>query len=155
MATNTDVNSGANLLADQPTAAPPARQTVRDGNAAAARPSASVTPPDAQAIQTARLSAAGAERPAQPLPGMQVVEAALRLAGTTWNNNMTFNALWSINQDRNSWAGVANVGWVKLSTASDTGIQTLSILAAHARQMGSIVNYRQEDDGMIHEMYVW
>lgn len=138
--------------AAQPNAKPPA-QAGGVGAATQARPT--LTPPDNQAIQAARAKAAGAAAPTLPLPGMQAGGAAAHAAGTVWNNNQTLNALWSINQDRNSWVGVANVGWVRLSGASDTGVMTLSMLAAHARQMSSIVSYRQEDDGLIHEMYVW
>jgi hypothetical protein len=76
-------------------------------------------------------------------------------AGTVWNNNKTVSSLWSINQDRNSWMGVANVGWVKLSTASDSGVVALTALAAHAYQTKHIVNYRTESDGMVHEIYAW
>jgi hypothetical protein len=76
-------------------------------------------------------------------------------AGTTWSQNQTINALWSINEDRNSWVGVAGIGWVKLSNASDSGIVALTVLGAHAKQLQTIVNYRQEDDGMIHEIYAW
>jgi hypothetical protein len=76
-------------------------------------------------------------------------------AGTVWNNNKTINALWGIAEDRNSWAGVANVGWVKLSTASDSGIVALTALAAHGYQTQHLVNYRTESDGLIHEIYAW
>lgn len=72
-----------------------------------------------------------------------------------WLNNQTLAWLWAINQNCNSWVGVSGVGWVKLSNSSDSGIVALTVLAAHAKQSGAIVNYRQEADGMIHEMYVW
>jgi hypothetical protein len=50
---------------------------------------------------------------------------------------------------------VAGVGWVKLANNSDTAIMALTMLGANARQTQGIVNYRQESDNMIHEMYVW
>jgi hypothetical protein len=31
----------------------------------------------------------------------------------------------------------------------------LTILGTHAREKSATVNYRDEADGMIHEMYVW
>jgi hypothetical protein len=65
------------------------------------------------------------------------------------------NALWSINEDRNSWVGIANVGWVKLSTASDSGVVALTELAAHAYQRQHVISSRTENDGMIHEIYAW
>lgn len=38
---------------------------------------------------------------------------------------------------------------------SGSPIVALTMLSAHAREKGSTVNYREESDGMIHEMYVW
>jgi hypothetical protein len=74
---------------------------------------------------------------------------------TAWQNSKKINALWSINQDKNSWVGVEGLGWKRLSNVSATGIVALTMLAAHAFEKGSIVNYRDESDGMIHEIYVW
>jgi hypothetical protein len=72
-----------------------------------------------------------------------------------WNNSKKVTGLWSINQNRNSWAFVDGVGWKKLANNSDSAIVALSMLAAHAREKNSTVNYRDEADGMVHEMYVW
>ena len=89
------------------------------------------------------------------------VAPSLPLAGgaasgiTAWQNNKKINALWSINQNRNSWTGIEGIGWKKLVNNSDSAIMALTMLAAHAFQKGSIVNYRDESDGMIHEIYVW
>jgi hypothetical protein len=74
---------------------------------------------------------------------------------TAWVNNQKINALWCINENRNSWVGVAGVGWKKLANNSDTAVVALTILGAHAKQTQGPVNYREEADGMIHEMYVW
>jgi hypothetical protein len=90
-----------------------------------------------------------------PQAAVRAKAAAAGSAGTVWNNNQTVNALWSINQDRNSWFGAAGVGWQKLSTASDTGVIALTALAAHAYQTQHIINYRTEADGMVHEIYAW
>jgi hypothetical protein len=65
------------------------------------------------------------------------------------------NALWTINESRNSWVGIAGVGWVRLANNSDSAIAALAILGAHAKRTHGIVNYRQGADDMIHEMYVW
>lgn len=74
---------------------------------------------------------------------------------STWQNDQRISALWSINQNRNSWVGVAGIGWKKLANNSDSAIVALTMLSAHAREKQSPVNYREESDGMIHEMYVW
>jgi len=74
---------------------------------------------------------------------------------TVWLNNKRITGLWSLNQNRNSWVYVDTVGWKKLANNSDSAIVALSMLGAHAREKASAVNYREESDGMIREMYVW
>jgi hypothetical protein len=72
-----------------------------------------------------------------------------------WQNNKKFNGSWCIDEDRNVWYHVDGIGWKKLAYQSESAIVAMNILAAHAKQVGSIVNYRDEADGMIYEMYVW
>ena len=74
---------------------------------------------------------------------------------TVWNNNKKASALWSINQNRNSWVYVTGVGWKKLANNSDSAVVALTVLAANAKQSQGVYNYRDEADGMIHETYVW
>lgn len=74
---------------------------------------------------------------------------------TAWQNGKQFSALWAINQNRNSWVYVVGVGWKKLADNSDSAIVALTALGAHAKLTQTTVNYRDEADGMIHEMYVW
>jgi hypothetical protein len=89
---------------------------------------------------------------APSLPVMEGVTAGI----TAWQNNKRITGLWSINQNRNSWVGVSSgIGWKKLANNSDSAIVALTMLSSHAREKGSVVNYREESDGMIHEMYVW
>ena len=80
---------------------------------------------------------------------------ALSASATVWQYGKKINALWSINENRNSWVGVTGVGWVKLANNNDTAIVALTMLGADAKLTQGTVNYRQESDGMIHEMYVW
>ena len=112
--------------------------------------SASVAP-------SAGVSASAAAPTAEPPPPLSAVDAvgAGGIGATVWVNNKKINALWAINQNRNSWVGVAGVGWVKLANNSDTAIVALTMLGANAKLTQGTVNYRQEADGMIHEMYVW
>lgn len=74
---------------------------------------------------------------------------------SAWQNNKQVNALWAINQDRNSWVGVVGVGWKKLAGPNETALSALTMLVAHARATGSPINYRDEADTLIHEVYVW
>lgn len=92
--------------------------------------------------------------PSMPPPAASQTKKAVSSA-TVWNNNGIINALWSINQDKNSWIGDSQQGWKKLSNSSDSGIVSLTMLSSHAKQLGSTVHYRTEDDNMVHEMYVW
>ena len=113
-------------------------QDLLSGTAVAAASSAAATAPTAEPPTTA-----------------EVGIAAGGIGASVWVNNKKINALWSINENRNSWVGVAGVGWVKLANNSDTAIVALTMLGTNARQTQGIVNYRQESDNMIHEMYVW
>jgi hypothetical protein len=87
-------------------------------------------------------------------PSIPVTNGATR-GITAWQKNKRINGLWTINQNRNSWIGVSGIGWRKLANNSDSGIVALTMLSAHAREKNSPVNYREESNGMIHEMYVW
>jgi hypothetical protein len=100
-------------------------------------------------------SVAAATAPSAEPPAAAEAGIAAGIGASVWVNNKKINALWSINENRNSWVGVAGVGWVKLANNSDTAIVALTMLGANARQTQGIVNYRQESDNMIHEMYVW
>jgi hypothetical protein len=74
---------------------------------------------------------------------------------TAWNGDKRVGALWSINQNRNSWVFITGVGWKKLANNSDSAVLALTMLAAHAKQTQTNYSYRDEADGMIHETYVW
>jgi hypothetical protein len=90
---------------------------------------------------------------ATPLPIAEGVSVGADI--TAWQNNKKFNALWCINQNRNVFVGVVGIGWKKLADNSDSAIVALTMLSAHAYEKGSVVNYRDESDTKIHEMYVW
>jgi hypothetical protein len=96
---------------------------------------------------------AGSQAPAQAVSGG--AKQAEVSAGTTWQSAKNIVNQWTINQDRNSWMGVAGIGWQKLSTASDSGCVALTMLASSAIITKASVNYRTESDGMVHEIYVF
>ncbi|HEY2040089.1 MAG TPA: hypothetical protein VGG95_10515 [Edaphobacter sp.] len=92
----------------------------------------------------------------QDITGISAAQAASASASASvWQYGKKINALWAINENRNSWVGVTGVGWVKLANNNDTAIVALTMLGADAKLTQGTVNYRQESDGMIHEMYVW
>ncbi len=92
---------------------------------------------------------------ASPPSSALAAAAAGGIGATVWVNGKKINALWAINENRNSWVSVAGVGWVKLANNSDSAIVALTMLGADAKLTQGTVNYRQESDNMIHEMYVW
>lgn len=99
-----------------------------------------------------------AEPPASALAAAADGAAAVGDGGigaSVWVNGKKINALWVINQNRNSWVSVVGVGWVKLANNSDSAIVALTTLGVDAKLTQGTVNYRQESDNMIHEMYVW
>lgn len=85
----------------------------------------------------------------------EVAPAPTVSATGTWQTGVVVDALWSINQVRNAWMRVVAVGWVRLYNGSDGSFTALTTLAGQARQTGRPVSYRQEADGMAHEIYLW
>jgi hypothetical protein len=82
------------------------------------------------------------------------MEEAVGEASGTWYKSKKITALWSINQNRNSWIGVSGLGWRKLANNSDSAVVALTMLASHAKQTGRNVDIREESD-QIKEMYAW
>jgi hypothetical protein len=128
---------GAAPTPTSPTGRPPAGLPTANGETRDAR-AATVT------MERAAFDTAPSLRPAEDSVGI-----------AAWNTGKKITALWSINQNRNSWVHVDGVGWRRLANNSDSAIVALSILGAHAREKAAAVNYRDESDGMIHEIYVW
>ena len=94
--------------------------------------------------------ASGQAMPTLPLTAGDAVAGV-----SAWQNNKKLTALWSNNASRNSWVGVDGIGWKKLVNTNDSSNVALTMLCTHAREKNSVVNYRDESDGMIYEIYVW
>jgi hypothetical protein len=89
---------------------------------------------------------------APPTAAEVAVEAGV---AATWRSNVKIDALWSIDQTRNAFVHIVDVGWRKIYNGRDGAFQALVSLASQARQTNRIVNLREEADGMIYEIYVW
>lgn len=96
--------------------------------------------------------AAAAAAPALEPPGAEAVGG---VTASTWVQNVQVSALWSINQNRNSWASFAGKGWQKFANNSDSAIVAFTTLASNARVANGPTSYRMESDNMVHEIYVW
>ena len=110
--------------------------------------------PDNSAQTGGQTFAADVAGPTQEPPAAALAVAD-GVGATVWVTGKKVSALWAINQNRNSWVGIAGVGWAKLANNSDSAIVALTMLCANAKLTQGVVNYRQESDNMIHEMYVW
>lgn len=92
---------------------------------------------------------------AEILSGLRSSESADTGYGAgVWSNGKKVSALWSINENRNAWAAVTDLGWKKLATDSDSAIVALNLLTSHARDRDRSVNVRV-DNNIIVEIYVW
>ncbi|MBS0198642.1 MAG: hypothetical protein JSR77_17985 [Planctomycetes bacterium] len=139
------------------------------GAASAGVGAPTLQPPDLSSSSGADTAGGNAGSPALPLPGegANTQSAASPAAGpgdtasldsagaATWHSDKRINALWSINQNRNVFAGVAGVGWKKLADANDSSVMALNIIASCARNTQGRVDLREESDGKIHEIYAW
>ena len=133
-----------NLAAAAPSVQPPQSAGVTVAAAA-------LRPLSAAELKMLPAGTATAAVPANAVAGVAAQAAAA--AAMVWQNGKTITNQWTINQDRNSWIGVAGIGWQKLSTASDSGCVALTMLSSNALISKASVNYRT--DGTVHEIYVW
>jgi hypothetical protein len=108
-------------------------------------------------LSETEMALASTAREAVSAPQLEPPAAAMGEEGGigAWLSDKRVNALWGINQNRNSWVGIAGVGWKKLANNSDSAVVALTILSAHARLSQTGYYGREEADGMIHEVYVW
>lgn len=118
--------------------------------------------PPAYASSAATLTPpSGARQTLSPPSGTQAAPT-LPITGTgrgagvsAWQNDKRIDALWTLSEDRNSWMGVATIGWRKIAPGSETSLVAMTMLAAHARCTNAPINYRDESDNLVHELYVW
>ena len=83
------------------------------------------------------------------------VQTAAEGVTATWRSNMTVTAMWSINEPRNAWMHVKDLGWRKLYNGRDGSFTALVSLAGQARQTARPITFREESDGMVYEIYLW
>lgn len=136
----------------KPVNLPPAFESTDVGAGVATAEAAPVELSEAELRAMLTATTIAAEPGLEP-PG--VAEAVRGAAAGTWVQNVPVNALWSINQNRNTWAAFAGHGWQKFANGSDSAIMAFTTLAAHGRVAQGLTSYRQEPDNMIHEIYVW
>lgn len=76
-----------------------------------------------------------------------------------WQNGKKIIGLWAIDEDRNAWVYVQDVGWRKLANSYDNAVIDLMTKAAHAKAEDRYVNFYEEgvEGGTIYikQMYTW
>jgi hypothetical protein len=113
-------------------------------------------PRELEDLATELMAGAGTAGTLEAEPTLQPPVAAVTGDGIgLWVSNKQIDALYSTSTARFSWMHVAGGVWRRFSPASDSGVAALALLAAHARDRGRPVNYREEADQLVHEMYVW
>lgn len=144
------------MLESQPSQKPP-MATARETNVEVAKPRELT---EGERAMTAQAHAGASAFPSLTPPGIATGVSAIG-AGTTWQADARVTALWSINQNCNAWMYTwnrptnSNIGWVKLPTTSESGCVALNMLASSARLTQTRLDYRQESDGLVHEIYLW
>ncbi len=73
----------------------------------------------------------------------------------TWSTNVTVDATWSINETRNAFFHTSTGAWKKVFNGTDSAFDNLVALASQAKQTGHPISFREEADGMTHEIYLW
>jgi hypothetical protein len=74
--------------------------------------------------------------------------------GGSWTGSKKVTALWSVNQAKNAYARISDVGWQKLADNDGTAVEALNILTSHAREHNRNVNARIDKNRIV-EIYVW
>jgi hypothetical protein len=134
-------------MSEQPVLTPLTTKEIQNEQALA-------KPDDTMLVEFTDIDSDEASAPTLLTPNGEEVEAAGDSAGATWHNNKKVTGLWSINQNRNVYAAISDLGWKKLADNNDTCVVALNILAANAKLGNRNVTVR-EDGGKIVEMYVW
>jgi hypothetical protein len=144
MSSNTDLGS--------PSIVPP-----RTGDSAMATAGTSAPTLGEAEVAVETSQAAGAPTLTPPTAGVSAdTRAGEEQAVTaTWRNGVKIDALWAIDEQRNTFVHVVGVGWKKIFNGRDGAFSALVTLASQARQTNRPVNLREEADGMVYEIYLW
>ncbi len=141
-----------------PNQAPPrtnGEAVAMTGGAAGTSAPASVSESDLLEALAPAIEGKPTVEPPQITEAAEAAAEGVEAVTATWRANQTVTALWSINELRNAWMYVVNVGWKKLYNGRDHAFTALVTLASQARQTGKPITFREEADGMVYEIYLW
>ena len=92
--------------------------------------------------------------PGMEPPGSVGARAAVTAVAAVQTDKRV-SALWCNRSPRNAWMHVTGIGWKRLSPANDSSWNAMVLLATQARQTGCRIDYRDEADGLVHEIFLW
>jgi hypothetical protein len=72
-----------------------------------------------------------------------------------WTDALPVHGRVTVHADRGHELGNDAIEFPPLDGTRPTAVVALTILGTVAKQTQGPVNYRQEADGLVHEMYVW
>src|ERR1700730_11134411 len=143
-------------MTDQtPTQIPPSAGAASADTHAGAAPVFVASGAGAASAAATAADLSGVAPPAARGPAEADVTGAAAVLTSTWQYNKKVSALWSINQSCNSWVGIEGIGWRKLFNGLETSTMALTTIASSARTTQGLISYREEPDGMIHEVYAF
>ena len=111
-------------------------------------------PQPSMAAASASIPKTKSDRPTLEPPARQASGGAESALGA-WNNGQHVVGTFGTANDQNQWLNISGVGWKKIINTSSSANMALTILGNHARLMNTVINYRDEADGMVHEIYAW
>ncbi len=82
------------------------------------------------------------------------MDAAETVLEPAWQRDKRITGLWAINQDRNAWAYVKDLGWRRVYSKDDSAFYALLTQLAAAKAANRRVDIRQ-DGNVIVELYVF
>lgn len=88
-----------------------------------------------------------------PVPTMQPPTASDGAAAAI--NGKVVDALFSDGANRNAWMAIRDVGWRKVSQASDSGAMAISIIAGVAMQTGRAPGLEDDAAQLIQSIVLW
>jgi hypothetical protein len=72
----------------------------------------------------------------------------------TVQQNKRVNALWALDEPRNSWLSFADLGWRKIMPSTESGVVALTMLGAHAKQTQCRVDFSEDGERVV-SLYCW
>ena len=110
-----------------------------------------LSPADLEAASDLRVELGS---PGMEPPGSVGARASATAVGAVQTDKRV-SALWCNRSTRNAFVHVTGIGWKKLSPANDSSWNAMVLLATQARQTGCRIDYRDEADGLVHEIFLW